>query len=121
MKLKYLLLVLTVTLFISGCASTWQDNAGKSLVTIAQTVDSGMKAWETYSVTTGIGDNDPKELQVKALYTQYQTAFSGALAAYNAAIATKDQSIWLQSSAALVASETQLLTLANTFQGKASK
>lgn len=121
MKLKYLLLVLTVTLFISGCASTWQDNAGKSLVTVEATVDAALKAWETYSVQTGIADNDPKELQVKALYIQYQNAFSGAIRAYNASVASKDQSGWIQASAALTASEGNLLVLVQQLQGKAVK
>lgn len=116
--MKTLIAFLMAMFLLSGCATTWQDSAGKSLVTIAQTVDAGMKGWETYSVASGLADNDPTELKVKLLYGQYQTAFSAALQAYSAAAATGDQSIWVQASSDLTASEGNLLNLVQQLQGK---
>jgi len=119
--MKYLICSLAVVFLLVGCSTTWQDAGGKSLATIAQSVDAGMKGWEAYSVASGLADNDPAELRVKSAYIQYQNAFNVALTAYNAAATTKDQSVWAQASTALSASEGNLLNLINALQPKASQ
>ena len=110
-RMKFILAALLSVSLLCGCATKWQDATGKSLATIAQTVDLAMRGWETYSVRAGLADDSPEELRVRAALRQYQLAFDSSLQAYNAAVKLGSESIWNQSAAALTASQTSLLNL----------
>src|SRR6185436_177110 len=112
---KLLPFVLLLALLV-GCATSWQNAAGKTLVTTSQTVDAAMKGWAMYVVIS----NPPVEQQsrVKMAYQQYQLAMDGALKAYNAAVTLQDQSVYVRASAALQASSRNILALIATFNPK---
>lgn len=106
-------LFLVALLMASGCA-TWQDNAGKSLATIAQTVDAAMKSWAIYVNQYPVSDE--AQAKVKKTYEQYQSAMAIALSAYNTSVALKDESLYAQASATLTNSKDALLALIKSFQ-----
>lgn len=105
---NYLLTLSLVASLLIGCA-TWQDSAGKTLATTAQTVDSAMKGWALYAVRV----NPPvtEQIKVRSAYGQYTNSFDVALKAYNLAVLTTNQNVWQASSSVLTASQTALLSL----------
>ncbi len=107
--LKLLTLTCLVTTLLCGCASNWQTATGKSLATIAQTVDTAMKGWATYVVVAKVQES--QQARVRAAYIQYQVAFNTALTAYGGAVSAADQSLLGKTQAALVASQQSLLAL----------
>lgn len=114
--MKTLLKFVYLTAFIvmlSGCATSFQDASGKTLASVAQSVDSAMKSWAMYVVTA----NPPADQQAKVrdIYTKYQVSFDAALKAYNAAVITKDKTAWEQASAALLSAQASLLSIVQAF------
>jgi len=107
------LIPLLALAFLIGCA-TFQGNAGKVLATAATTVDAEMKGWAAFVVAGGA--TDAQQAQVRAAYSKYQIAMSAAETAYMTAVKTGDQSSWGTAAAALLASQSQLIALAQSFQ-----
>jgi hypothetical protein len=108
--LRWLTVTVCITMLLNGCASNnWQTVVGKSLGTIAQSVDSAMKGWATYVVMNNVPDSDQQK--VRNVYLQYQVAMQGAQRAYGAAVTANDQSIVTQAMTALSAAQSQILTL----------
>ncbi len=101
---------------LMGCATSWQNNAGKTLATTAQTVDAAMKGWGMYVVTA----NPPERQQatVRDAYGKYQIAMDGAVKAYNTAVTLQDQSAYTQASGALLAASKDILALIAAFSPK---
>lgn len=97
---------------LTGCAtSNWQTTTGKSLVTIAQTVETARQGWVAYCNIKGISASDSRNVKFVAIYAEYQTAFAAALAGYTAAVNSNDQSAATTALNALNASESNILTL----------
>lgn len=100
---------------LCACAS-WQTTGGKLLTSTALTVDAGMKGWASWCES-----HAPTQAQydeVGHAYVQYQAAFGAAKDAYAAAVTTGDQSVWVQASSALSASQANVLNLIKTFSSK---
>lgn len=118
MKTKLLALVallgILATPSCSVFSANWQDTAGKLLASSALTVDASMKGWAAW-VAQGHA-TAPQEAQVKTAYGQYQIALTTAQAAYTAAVATKDESLWTQAGASLSASSSGVTTLIQALQ-----
>ena len=112
---------LLVTL-VTGCKTSEVDKAGKSLATVAQTVDSAMKGWATW-VAQG-NSNEQEEAKVKALYTKYQSTMAIARNAYSAVAiegTPESKQIFSNILIALAASQSDILNLINSFQQKGAK
>lgn len=117
--MKTLFTFTLLAMLVTGCATTsWQDAAGKSLSTVAQSVDLAMRGWEAYSVRAGYADDSPVELRVKIAYKQYQLAFNTALQAYNTAVLTKDKTVWEQAALILSQSQSNLVALIAELEAK---
>lgn len=117
--LKLFSLTAFMSLLLCGCATTsWEQATGKSLASIAQSVDSAMKGWAKYAALRDIRTNNIVYTRVQAAYEDYQKAMNGALAAYNAAILSKDQSGWAQAANALSAAQQSLLNLITELEAK---
>ena len=99
--------------FLVGCA-TFQNNAGKTLASAAATVDAAMKGWAAFVVAGGA--TDAQQAQVRAAYGKYQLAMSAAETAYLTAVKSGDQSAWGTAASALLASQSQLIALVQSFQ-----
>lgn len=95
----------------SGCAT--QNAPGRILATTVGTVDSAMQGWATF-VALGHATPD-QESAVREVYAKYQAAESAAERAYVAAAKLNDQSAWSKASAALTASQSDLLALLAKF------
>jgi hypothetical protein len=79
-KLITLLTCLTLlgaTSILTGCAGTGKNVAYKSLKTVAESVDVGMKAFAE-AVLTGAVEPEA-QLKVQVLHTQYQLALKKAV------------------------------------------
>ncbi len=114
MKPRYTIpTLLLLAVMLAGCA-TFQSNAGKSLVTIAQTVDAAMKGWATYAVASGTV-TDADHAKVRDAYLKYQACMVTAQAAYQGLAAASDKSAWNQALNALTASQASLLQLLQAF------
>lgn len=98
---------------LMGCAS-FQSNAGKSLATVATTIDAAMKGWAGYVVAGGASET--QQTEVKAVYHQYQVVMFAAETAYIEMSKTGDRTAWQKASDALTASQNQILALIKTFQ-----
>lgn len=98
---------------VMGCA-TFQQNAGKTLASIATTVDAAMSGWATYVTVSGSVSPSQQE-QVKQAYEKYQAAMTTALAAYNSLNTTAGQPAWNQALTALQAAQGTLTQLLNAF------
>ena len=117
--MKHILALLLTAAIVTGCATTsWQDTAGKSLTTVAQSVDLAIQGWEAYSVRAGYADDSPTELRVKIAYKQYQLAFNTALQAYNTAVLTKDKTVWEQAATILSQNQSNLMALIAELEAK---
>jgi hypothetical protein len=109
MRTKLSMMVVMAALVCAGCAS-FQQNAGKTLASIATTVDAAMKSWATYVVVTGKA-TPAQEAQVKGAYAQYQAAMTSAVAAYGGLSSAAGQPAWNQALATLTGVQTTLLQL----------
>lgn len=109
---------LALALLVTGCA-TFQANAGKTLSSVAITVDAAMKGWAAYVVAGGATPD--QETQVRAAYHKYQLSMSAAQSAYAALVATGDQPAWTQAASILTATQQQLVGLINSFQTMPTK
>lgn len=98
--------------FLVGCA-TFDQNAGKTLASVAASVDAAMHGWATYVVTAKVSDAD--QAPVKAAYVKYQASMAAAEAAYIALVKSGSQPAWTAAKDALVASQSQLLALIQAF------
>ena len=107
-----------VACFLCGCQTTWQDATGKSLASIAQSVDSAMKGWAAYAAAKDIRPDNIVYTRVQTAYVNYQLAFSSALSAYNAAVLSNNQSGWLKASEALTAAQQSLVQLITQLEAK---
>ena len=92
-----------------GCANL-QSNAGKTLATIASTVDGAMKGWAAYVVASG-QVSDSQQASVRDAYLKYQACMVTAQAAYNGLASSSDQTAWNQALAALTAAQGTLVQL----------
>ncbi len=104
-----------IAILLLGCAS-FNNTAGKLLVSAAMTVDASMKGWASYVVAGG--STPEQENEVKTLYKKYQAAMSVAQTAYVAAASGGDKTVWNNASAALTASSGALSSLVQTFMMK---
>ena len=111
-KLSAVALVVLLASMI-GCAS-FQSNAGKSLATIASTVDAAMKGWAAYVVASG-QVSDSQQASVRDAYLKYQACMVTAQAAYNGLASNSDQTAWNQALAALNAAQGTLVQLVSAF------
>jgi hypothetical protein len=116
--IKYLSIVAFMSVLLCGCQTTWQDATGKSLASIAQSVDSAMKGWAAYAAAKDIRPDNIVHTRVQAAYAEYQLAFSSALSAYNAAVLSNNQSGWLKASEALTAAQQSLVQLITQLEAK---
>jgi len=109
-------LAMLALLFTSTGCVTFQDRSGKTLASIVQAVDSGMKAWATF---VAIGGATPQqEASVKALYEKYQACERVAEAAYVSAALNGDKDGFTRAVTALQAIRTDLILLISTFNPK---
>ncbi len=115
MKSLITFLLALTTMFLSGCAG-WQQDGGKTLATVAVTVDSAMKGWATYCATHDVPQDEHGA--VRNSYIRYQIAMKSASEAYQAAVMLKDKSAWQQVQGALLASKDDIVTLIKTFTNK---
>lgn len=113
MKNKLNILLIAACLVVtSGCAS-FEKNAGKTLASVATSVDAGMKAWASWVVA---GKTIPEqETKVKEAYRQYQLSMDIAKNAYVASSQTGDQNIYNVAANALIQSSSSLLQLLQSF------
>ncbi len=97
----------------AGCATT--NTPGRVLATTAVTVDGAMKGWGEWvalgKATTG------DEAKVKAAYETYQTSFSLALKAYQAASGAAGEPVWVQAAATLKGCQVDLLGVIDLLSG----
>ena len=92
----------------SGC-STVQDTSGKTLIGIETTVNAAMQGWATWDAE---GHATPaQEAQVKALYTQYQAAFTIAANTWISAQASGDTATMTSVIATLSSQATPIVAL----------
>lgn len=75
----YLMITALVLIVSLGCAS-FQSNAGKTIASVAITVDIGMKFWAKWVNTQGA--TPEQELMVRNAYMKYQIAMKTAKIAY---------------------------------------
>jgi hypothetical protein len=106
------LLILPLLMALCACA-TFQDTAGKLLVSTALTVDAAMTGWGKWVRDGHATAGD--EAKVRAAYEQYQRAMEMAKNAYIAYAATHDKTAFAPASAALTASATTLTALVTSF------
>lgn len=110
-----LLMAVSLALAVGpGCQTS--NTPGRILASTAVTVDAGMQGWAQWVKTGQATDGD--QAKVRAAYEKYQAAFGLALMAYEAATGETDQSGWERASAALRASQTELLALIESLSGK---
>lgn len=112
LKLSILVSLAAIVILFNACA-TWDQAAGKTLVTTAQSVDAAMKGWAMYVVMSNPPTN--QQAEIKAAYIRYQASFDAALKAYNVTVVTKDQGPWQAASAALLSAQTSLLSIITAF------
>ena len=96
-----------------GCAS-FQNSAGKTLASVATTVDAAMKGWAAYVVAGGASEVQQNE--IKVLYRQYQIAMFAAETAFIELSKTGDRTSWSQAEPNLVKVQTSLLGTIKTLQ-----
>lgn len=107
-------LVALANCVLLGCAS-FQTTAGKSLVTVTQTVDAAMQGW---SIWVNMGKATPdQQAKVRAAYEKYQAVELAAEHAYVALSANPDRAIWQQAYAALLATQGDLVAIITAFKG----
>lgn len=111
--MKNAIAAIALAALVMGCA-TFQQNAGKTLATIATTMDAAMSGWATYVTVSGSVSPSQQE-QVKQAYEKYQAAMTTALAAYNSLNTTAGQPAWNQALTALQAAQGTLTQLLNAF------
>lgn len=102
-------------LVLSGCA-TWQSDGGKTLATVAVTVDSAMKGWATYCATHDVPQDEHGA--VRSAYQRYQIAMRGASLAYSAAVKVGDKGTWQEAKAAVLAAKDSIIQLVQQFTHK---
>lgn len=101
-------------MWTQGCV-TFEANAGKSLATVATTVDAAMKGWASWVVA---GKTTPdQEAKVKFAYGQYQISMDIAKNAYLTSVASTDKSVFETANLVLQQNKQNLLNLIQTFQG----
>lgn len=110
--MKHKLNILLAALLLTGCAG-FEKNAGKTLASIAATVDAGMKGWAAYVVTGKATAGD--EVKVKAGYQQYQMSMTLARDAYFASVQTGDTASYEAAFQSLVKNKDSLMTLLQSF------
>lgn len=98
---------------LTGCTSL-QSTAGKTLASTALTVDAAMQGWAAW-VDKGQAAPDQQQ-NVRDVYAKYQASMDIAKTAYQTAVATGDQSGWLQAQRILQMNQAALLNLIQTFQ-----
>lgn len=112
--------LLLAGLLLGGCATpaTPQQTVGKSLATIAQTVDAGMKGWAKWvDLRLHTPGASPAELlmnegRVKVAYERYQSAMAAARKSYAAWTTSGPRPADLDTTvAALSAAQADLLSL----------
>jgi len=107
-----LLLVAAVAIAAGpGCATT--NQAGRTLASVAITVDHAMEGWGAY-VAAGQATAE-EEGAVKGAYEKYQLAMKVASGAYQSAQVTKDLQPWERARVALEGSQEDLLALIESF------
>lgn len=104
-------------LFLVGCAS-FNSNAGKTLASVATSVDTAMKSYAVYVAVNNVPAQ--KQSPVRMAYGNYQLAMSAAESAYISLVKTGDRTAWVKASEALVASQGPLLALIAQITGKAN-
>lgn len=107
-------IVALAALMWCGCAIV-QNNAGKTLATVATTVDAAMKGWATYVVMGQASAS--QEDQVRAAYVRYQACLATANAAYQGLASAGGQPAWEQALASLQGAQGTLLELVAAFSG----
>lgn len=113
MKTKLIAPMLALVLMATACA-TFQQNAGKTLATVASTVDLVMRGWATYVVVDGAVSVE-KQDKVREAYAKYQISMATAQAAYNGLSTSAGKPAWDQALAVLNASSGSLIQLVNAF------
>lgn len=121
--MKYIATLILAVAFLglaTGCTTlTPQQASGKTLVSIAQTVDATMKGWATW-VTVKSDTATPVSAQaedaVKTAYQKYQSAMAVARTAYVSATDANNTTALQAALAALQSSQAELLQLITTFQ-----
>lgn len=108
-------MALVVLAFLVGCA-TFNDKAGKSLATVASTVDAAMKGYARYVVIAQL--TDAQQAPVKAAYIKYQASMTVAEKAYIELVKNNDQTSWTAALNVLTATEADLLSLVSSFTAK---
>lgn len=107
--------ILAIVAF-AGC-TTVKTNAGKTLASVAVTVDASMKAWAALVVA---GQTNPQqEANVKAYYARYQQAMVVARSAYAILATTGDATQWKIASTELINSQNAITGAVETVQAKA--
>ena len=111
-------IALVALAFLVGCA-TFNDKAGKSLATVASTVDAAMKGYARYVVIAQL--NDTQQAPVKAAYVKYQASMTVAEKAYIELVKNNDQTSWTAALNVLNATEADLLALVSSFMKGGAK
>lgn len=115
MKTLILFVLSCSLLLLSGCAG-WQQDGGKTLATVAVTVDSAMKGWATYCATHDVPQEEHGA--VRSAYERYQIAMRAAALAYQAAAQVGDKGSWLEARAAVLAAKDSIVQLVQQFTHK---
>ena len=109
MKVKLFTIALCAAAIISSGCKSVQDTSGKTLIGIETTVNAAMQGWATWDAE---GHATPaQEAQVKALYTQYQAAFTIAANTWISAQASGDTATMTSVIATLSSQATPIVAL----------
>jgi len=106
---KLISLILAVATLTLACSTT-----GKTLATVATTVDRAMEGWAAYVVLNNVSED--KQTSVRTLYIKYQASMAVATKAYSASAGNKSDPILQQAIAALNVVQLDLLSLIKKFQ-----
>ena len=106
-------------LLAAGCTTTPQDAAGKTLITIQQTVDQTLKGWAKWVVlheNTTRPVAEATQARVQGAYEKYQAAMKVARTAYVSATSTNDPNALASALAAVTAAQAEIVQLVALLQ-----
>jgi len=106
-------LIAAICFYASAC-STLQSNSGKSLATVATTVDAAMTGWAAWVATGKV--NQLQQDSVKSVYQHYQVAMSIALNAYLALQTSKDPTAYNLAYANLLKAKDEVVSTTTSFK-----
>ncbi len=111
---KYIAVIPLILLL--GCATSFQNVAGKLLASTAATVDTVMKGWAAYVIAGQASDDQQR--QVRAVYGDYQVSMSAAETVYLSTVTSGSKatpSNWSNISSNLTSNASKLATTVQTF------